>query len=129
MIINSKQSKPRKIIDLFFTFFGWLFLILFLYNFSSHFERNINFTFLELNLANANSILLITILVVITSAAALSWWSSYNKRKFGHLKRRTFPQQTSPTEIAEYFQLEEYELKKIQNEKFIEQSNSEASSL
>ncbi|CAM3956600.1 poly-beta-1,6-N-acetyl-D-glucosamine biosynthesis protein PgaD [Mesobacillus thioparans] len=129
MIIISKQSKPRKIIDLLLTFFGWLFLIVFLYNFSSHFERNLDFTFLELNLANANSILLITIGVVITSAAALSWWSSYNKRKFGHLKRRTFPPQTNPKEIAQYFQLKEDELKRIQNEKYIEQSNSEASSL
>ncbi|WNF22714.1 poly-beta-1,6-N-acetyl-D-glucosamine biosynthesis protein PgaD [Mesobacillus jeotgali] len=120
MIIHSKQSKPRKIIDLLFTFFGWLFLTLFLYNFISHFERNIDFKFLEVNLANANSILLITILVVITSAAALSWWSSYNKRRFGHLKRRNFPTLTSQTEIAEYYLVKKDDLTRIHTERYIE---------
>jgi poly-beta-1,6-N-acetyl-D-glucosamine biosynthesis protein PgaD len=122
MIINSKQSKPRKIIDLLFTFFGWLFLILFLYNFISHFDYSFDFTLLELNLANANSILLVTILVVITSAAALSWWSSYNKRRYGHLKRRTFPPQTNEKELAEYFQVSENELEIIQIDSYIERN-------
>lgn len=122
MIINSKQSKPRKIIDLFFTFFGWVFLILFLYNFSSHFDRDLDFTILELNLDNANSILLFTFLVVITSAAALSWWSSYNKRKFGHLKRRTFPPQTNEKDLAEYFQVTEVELENIKKDSYIERN-------
>ncbi|MBT2678785.1 poly-beta-1,6-N-acetyl-D-glucosamine biosynthesis protein PgaD [Bacillus sp. ISL-35] len=122
MIINSKQSKPRKTIDLLFTFFGWLFLILFLYNFSSHFDRDLDFTFLELNLDNANSILLITFLVVITSAVALSWWSSYNKRKFGPLKRRTFPPQTNEKDLAEYFQLTEVELEIIKKDSYIERT-------
>jgi poly-beta-1,6-N-acetyl-D-glucosamine biosynthesis protein PgaD len=122
MIIHSKQSKPRKAIDLLFTFFGWLFLTLFLYNFISHFELNIDFKFLELNLANANSILLITIFVVITSAAALSWWSSYNKRRFGHFKRRTFPPQTNRKELAEYFQVSENELEIIQIDSYIERN-------
>lgn len=122
MIINSKQSKPRKIIDLLFTFFGWLFLTLFLYNFISHFESNIDFKFLELNLANANSILLITILVVITNVAALSWWSSYNKRRFGHLKRRALPPQTNDKELAEYFQMSENELESIKIDNYIERN-------
>ncbi len=126
MIIISKQSKPRKLIDLLLTFFGWLFLILFIYNFSSHFERNLEFSILELNLNNANSILLITIGVAITNAAALSWWSSYNKRKFGHLKRRTFPKPTSPKEMAEYFQVKEDVLKRFQNEIYLEPKDSEA---
>ncbi|WHX40290.1 poly-beta-1,6-N-acetyl-D-glucosamine biosynthesis protein PgaD [Mesobacillus sp. AQ2] len=122
MIINSKQSKPRKIIDLFFTFFGWLFLILFLYNLSSHFERNLDFTFLELNLDNANSILLFTFLVGITSAASLSWWSTYNRRKYGHLKRRTFPPQTNEKDLAEYFQMTEVELETIKKGSYIERN-------
>jgi poly-beta-1,6-N-acetyl-D-glucosamine biosynthesis protein PgaD len=122
MIINSKQSKPRIFIDLLFTFFGWLFLILFLYNFISHFDYNFDFTLLELNLANANSILLVTILVVLISAAALSWWSSYNKRRYGHLKRRTFPPQTNEKELAEYFQVSENELEIIQIDSYIERN-------
>lgn len=122
MIINSKQSKPRKILDLLLTFFGWVFLALFLYNFITYFEGSLDFTFLELNLANANSILLITVLVVITSAAFLSWWSSYNRRKYGPLKRRTFPPQTSEKELGEYFQVTEDELRSIQNSNYIERS-------
>jgi poly-beta-1,6-N-acetyl-D-glucosamine biosynthesis protein PgaD len=120
MIINSKQSKPRKIIDILLTFFGWMFLTLFLYNFITHFEGTLDFTFLELKLANANSIMLITIGMVIASAAFLSWWSSYNRRKYGSLKRRTFPPQTSEKELAEYFELKEDEVREIQNNKYYE---------
>jgi poly-beta-1,6-N-acetyl-D-glucosamine biosynthesis protein PgaD len=122
MIINSKQSKPRKIIDILLTFFGWVFLALFLYNFITHFEGTLDFTFLELKLANANSILLITIGMVIASAAFLSWWSSYNRRKYGPLKRRTFPPQTSEKELAEYFELKEDEIREIQNNKYYERN-------
>ncbi|MBS8265684.1 poly-beta-1,6-N-acetyl-D-glucosamine biosynthesis protein PgaD [Mesobacillus boroniphilus] len=122
MIINSKQSKPRKIIDILLTFFGWLFLALFLYNLITYFEGDLDFTFIELNLANANSILLITVLVVIVSAAFLSWWSSYNKRKYGPLKRRTFPPQTSQKELAEYFELTEEEIRQIQSNQYIERN-------
>ncbi|UYZ21677.1 poly-beta-1,6-N-acetyl-D-glucosamine biosynthesis protein PgaD [Mesobacillus jeotgali] len=120
MIINNKQSKPRKLIDLLFTLFGWAFLALFLYNFITHYEGTLDFTFLELNLANANSIILITILVVILSAAFLSWWSSYNRRKYGPLKRRTFPPQTGEKELAEYFQVTEDELGIIQDNSYID---------
>lgn len=120
MIIKSTQSKPRKIIDILLTFFGWVFLALFLINFITHFEGRLDFTFLELNLANANSILLITVIVVIVSAAFLSWWSSYNRRKYGHLKRRTFPPQTSEKELGEYFMVAEDELRRIQNSNYIE---------
>ena len=122
MIINNKQSKPCIIIDLLFTLFGWAFLVLFLYNFTMRFERKLNFKFLELNLANANSILLITILVVFTSAAALSWWSSYNKRKYGQLKRRSFQPKTSEKELAEYYQVTKDELKHMQENTFIDRN-------
>lgn len=120
MIINSKQTNPRKIIDILLTFFGWMFLALFLYNFITHFNVTVDFTFLELNLANANSILLITVFVVITSASFLSWWSSYNRRKYGPLKRRTFPRPTSEKELGELFELTEGEIREIQNHKYYE---------
>jgi poly-beta-1,6-N-acetyl-D-glucosamine biosynthesis protein PgaD len=122
MVINSKQSKPRKIIDILLTFFGWVFLTLFLYNFITHFEGTLDFTFLELKLANANSILLITLFVVITSAAFLNWWSSYNRRKYGPLKRRTFPSQTSEKELAEFFEITEEEIRVIQDNKYNERN-------
>ncbi|GAM16286.1 poly-beta-1,6-N-acetyl-D-glucosamine biosynthesis protein PgaD [Mesobacillus selenatarsenatis] len=122
MIINSKQSNPRKIIDILLTFFGWMFLALFLYNFITHFNVTVDFTFLELNLANANSILLITVFLVITSAAFLSWWSSYNRRKYGPLKRRTFPRATSEKELGELFELTEGEVREIQYYKYYERN-------
>ncbi|MBT2661714.1 poly-beta-1,6-N-acetyl-D-glucosamine biosynthesis protein PgaD [Bacillus sp. ISL-45] len=120
MIINNKQSRPRKIIDLLFTLFGWAFLALFLYNIITYFEGTLDFTFLELNLANANSIMLITILVVIISAAFLSWWSSYNRCKYGALKRRTFPPQACGKEMAEYFQVTEDEHMNIRESNYID---------
>lgn len=122
MIVNVRQSKLRKIIDILLTFFGWVFLAVFLYNLITHFNGHLDFKFYVLSLANANTILLITFLVIFASAASLGWWSSYNRRKYGHLKRRTFPSQASEKELAEYFQVTEEELRKIQNDDYIERN-------
>jgi poly-beta-1,6-N-acetyl-D-glucosamine biosynthesis protein PgaD len=79
-----------------------------------------NLRFYFLNLSNANAILNFTLLLVVISAASLSLWSSYNKRKYGGLRRRSFPQPTEDKEIAEYFEKTEAELKDLQNDRYVE---------
>jgi len=120
MIINIKQSKFRKSLDLLLTIFGWIYLFLFLYNFATHLDTKLNLRFYYLNLSNANAILIFTFLFLVISSAALVWWSSYNKRKYGFLKRRKFPESANDKEISEYFQITEEELRLIQNSNYFE---------
>jgi poly-beta-1,6-N-acetyl-D-glucosamine biosynthesis protein PgaD len=120
MIINIKQSKLRKSLDLLLTIFGWIYLILFLFNFATHLNTNLNLRFYYLNLSNANAILIFTFLILVISSAALIGWSSYNKRKYGFLKRRNFPETANVKEISEYFQITEEELRLIQNSNYFE---------
>lgn len=120
MIINIKQSRYRKTLDIFLTIFGWIFLTLFFINFISHLNSKLNLRFYLLSLSNANAILIFTFSAIVVSSTSLLWWSSYNKRKYGYLRRRKFPPRTNSEEIAEYFQISKIELRKIYDEKYIE---------
>ncbi|MFD0826305.1 poly-beta-1,6-N-acetyl-D-glucosamine biosynthesis protein PgaD [Neobacillus sp. M.A.Huq-85] len=117
---NIKKSKFRRVLDFLFTFFGWIFLILFCYNFITRLNSKLNLRFYFLNLSNANAILNFTFILVVICAATLSLWSFYNKRKYGGLRRRSFPQPTEDKEIAEYFQKTEEEIKLLQNDRYVE---------
>lgn len=120
MIINIKQSKFRKSLDLLFTILGWIFLFLFVYNFVAHFNTKLNVRFYYLNLSNANAILNFTFLLFVISFSVLSWWSYYNKRKYGFLKRRKFPESANDKEISDFFQISEEELRLIQDSRYVE---------
>ncbi|WHY91638.1 poly-beta-1,6-N-acetyl-D-glucosamine biosynthesis protein PgaD [Neobacillus cucumis] len=120
MIITIKKSKFRKILDFLFTLLGWIFLFLFLYNFITHLNSKLNLRFYFLNLSNADAVVIFTFLLILMSAAVLGFWSFYNKRKYGALRRRSFPEPVNDKEIAEYFQKTETELKLLQNDKYVE---------
>lgn len=120
MIINGKQTKFRKGLDLLLTILGWIFLFLFLYNFVTHLNNKLSLRFYILNLSNANAILFFTFLILVISFSSLSWWSAYNKSKYGLLNRRRFPQPANDKEISEYFGITEEELRLFQNGKYLE---------
>lgn len=120
MIINLKQSKFRRCLDLLLTIFGWIYLFLFLYNFVAHLKLKLNLKFYNLNLSNANAILIFTFFIFVISIASLGCWSAYNKSKYGFLNRRRFPQPVSYKDISECFEITEEEFRQLQNGKYIE---------
>lgn len=120
MIIKMKQSKPRFLLDLFVTTFAWVFLILFFHNLISHFHSRFSFKFYLVDLSNSNAIVIFTGFSLLLSSISLAFWSYYNKRKYGPLNRRKFPQPTTQKEMAVMFQKTESEVKAIQNNKYID---------
>lgn len=122
MIIQVKQSKTRNAIDLIVTTLGWCFLALFLLNLFRHFRLGFNYQFYVLNLNNTNAILLFTLLSLFIFGSILSGWSFYNKRKFGHLRRRKFPKSASEKEVAAVFLTSEEEVLSLQKETYVERS-------
>lgn len=120
MIINVKQTKFRKSIDLLLTIFGWIYLFLFLYNFVTHLNLKLNLRFYILNLSNATAILIFTFFIVVISSASLGWWSAYNKSKYSCLNRRRFPHSVNDKEISEYFGITVEELRLFQSGKYLE---------
>lgn len=120
MIIKLNRSKARVCLDILLTIFGWLFLLLFLYYFVIHLGSEFSLRFYWLSISNANAIVNFTILYSGLITLSLLWWSTYNKRKYGSLRRRAFPQPTRNHEIASYFQLTEEEIERVQNDKYVE---------
>ncbi|WP_066303528.1 poly-beta-1,6-N-acetyl-D-glucosamine biosynthesis protein PgaD [Bacillus sp. FJAT-29814] len=120
MIIKVQQSRIRTFIEFLITLFGWFFLLLFLYNVSLHFQTRLNYRFYLLNLSNTNSIMLFTFFSFAIATGSMMWWSSYNKRKYGPLKRRKFPLPTDNQEISAYFQISEEDVKRNQDSRYVE---------
>lgn len=120
MIIINKRSILRKTLEVIITVCGWIFLITFLYQFIINFDMKVSFKFYSLTLANSNAIVLFTAIVTILSSGLLMSWSSYNKRKYGSLKRRNFPSPTTNEEMMEYYKVSEDQLKKIQKDRYTE---------
>lgn len=120
MIINIKQSKFRKSLDFLLTITGWIFLLLFLHNFLNHLNSHLSMKFYLLALSSADAIVIFTICILGISAALLVWWSFYNKRKYGSLKRRRFPQPANDKEVADYFKKNEDEIGLLQNDRYID---------
>ncbi|MBM7649914.1 poly-beta-1,6-N-acetyl-D-glucosamine biosynthesis protein PgaD [Bacillus ectoiniformans] len=120
MIIQKESSILRSILEGIITLLGWLFLATFLFYLIINFEWGISFKFYSLTLANVNAILLFTLIMALLCVALLMAWSTYNKKKFGHLRRRKFPSPTTTKEILDYYQISEEQLEKIQEEKYVE---------
>ncbi|WP_144481566.1 hypothetical protein, partial [Cytobacillus oceanisediminis] len=79
MMMKRKEWKGGKMMDVFLSFLGWVFVMLLLYKLSCEFEGKVDLSFVELNLENGNWILLLRLVVGMRSGGWLSWWSSYNR--------------------------------------------------
>lgn len=125
-IIDGRQKRKWKVIELIATFFGWLvILFLALQIIASVFLWifNVGYIYNELfligNIEDTVFIFSVTILVAILAFTLLYFWGNYNYRKFGNLRRRRFPDNVSTEELTEHFNLPVESIKKMQSEKYI----------
>lgn len=126
-IIDGKQKKKFRIVENFFSLFGWTLMLgyliqiivsLIVWAFSlSNFYTEL---FMIRNMEKTIRIILITILISIIIFIVMYIWGKYNFNKFAHLRRRKFPKDTTPDELAKYFNLPIDEILKMQNDKKIE---------
>ena len=126
-IIDGKQKKKFKIIDWIFSVFGWILMLGYLiqiiaslivwgFSLSNFYDK----LFMIGNLENTIKIILATILISLILFIVMYVWGKYNFKRFAHLRRRKFPEDIKPEELAEYFNLSVEEIKKMQNDKKIE---------
>jgi len=120
MIIQGENSKRRRFMEIVLTAFGWLFLLVFLYVLGTTMKWTPSGKLYSLTLANANIIIFIGISVVAMSFIGLILWGEYNKRRFGQLQRRTFPESTTLNEMADYYSLKTDEVLQLQEKKYVE---------
>lgn len=126
-IIDGKQKRKFKIIENFFSLFGWTLMLgyliqivasLIVWGFSlSNFYTEL---FMIRNIEKTIRIILITVLISVILFIVMYIWGKYNFNKFAHLRRRKFPKDTTPNDLAEYFNLPIDEILKMQNDKKIE---------
>lgn len=126
-IIDGKQKKKFKIIEWIFSVFGWILMLGYLiqiiaslivwgFSLSNFYDK----LFMIGNLENTIKIILATILISLILFIVMYVWGKYNFKRFAHLRRRKFPEDIKPEELAKYFNLSVEEIKKMQNDKKIE---------
>jgi poly-beta-1,6-N-acetyl-D-glucosamine biosynthesis protein PgaD len=114
MIIDGRQRPKKKGIEKTITAAGWgyvffsltqiVFSILAWY-FNMEFLLN-NLIVIE-SIYDTVKIVAITIVVASIALGILMFWSQYNRKKFGGLSRRKFPEDVKDSEIINYFNLDD----------------------
>ncbi|HEX3028456.1 MAG TPA: poly-beta-1,6-N-acetyl-D-glucosamine biosynthesis protein PgaD [Clostridia bacterium] len=124
-IIDGRQKKPFKWVEVLLTFAGWSYLIFFLINIFltvSLWFFNIS-RFYSLFGANSMKTTLKVIIATVSTAVivflTLLGWRRYNLKKFGGLRRRKFPADFDAKAAAEYFSLPVEDVVRYQSSRLI----------
>ncbi|MDP4183423.1 MAG: poly-beta-1,6-N-acetyl-D-glucosamine biosynthesis protein PgaD [Bacillota bacterium] len=127
MIIDGKQKKTFKVIELLITSIGWIYILGFLVQITfSIFLWKLNIThiinelFIYRNLADTARIAIITISAALISFFVMYLWRNYNLKRFGSLRRRRFPKDIDIDVLSQYFDLKADEIIRLQSDKWIE---------
>lgn len=126
-IIDGKQKKINRFIEVIISALGWIFmlgylikiitsLIVWAFSLSNFYEK----LFIINNSQDTIRAMLITVLISIIIFITMFAWGKYNYNRYAHLTRRQFPKDTTQNEVAEYFNLPINEILKMQNDKRIE---------
>ena len=125
-IIDGRQKRKWKIVELFATFFGWLVmlglivqivlsLILWAFNGAYFYKEFI----LLGKIDDSIFIFSITTLTALIGFIVMYFWGKYNFSKYGHLDRRSFPKTVTSEDLANHFNLSISEVEKFRSDKRI----------
>lgn len=126
-IVDGRQKKSMKVIERFVTAAGWtimsfyfaqvtLSLVLWAFNLSNFYHS----LFIIPNLKGTLNILGITLLISLLAFLIIYLWGRYNFRRYAHLNRRKFPNDVTPKDIIEHFDLSPEIVEEMQNGKRIQ---------
>lgn len=124
-VIKSKINIFKKIICLIFTTIMWVYSALaFVIFFSALFNYNNTFISLLKTSLNINNVyiiefLLICLLIFAASFLILTFWKTYNKRKYGNLNRRKYPKDTTDEDMLNLLLVDPIDYEILQNNKVI----------
>lgn len=124
-IVETKQHILIKLCSIFLTSIVSLYsIIIFLFFITAIFDFSIPFVStlkIALNLSNNDirNFLINSLFLFFINYILLLSWQIYNKKKFGHLNRRTPPKPTTKEDILSLNLVSEYNYDKLQNEDVI----------
>ncbi|MDQ0257000.1 poly-beta-1,6-N-acetyl-D-glucosamine biosynthesis protein PgaD [Evansella vedderi] len=127
MIIDGRANKPhRKAIEGSITFMGWTYVLIMTFQiiisliaWYFNLAYLMNFLIFVPNIQGTISIIIVTLVTSIVTFLFLYTWAKYNKKRFGILRRRSFPKDVDNKELEELFQISAEELEEYQKDKII----------
>lgn len=127
MIIDGRQKKGKKGLEMLVTIMGWTYMLSAMTQISFTLLMwvvNIFFASNQLLLQNdmdkTVKVISVTIATAIFSFIILFYWSEYNYRRFGRLRRRRFASPVSNEELASFFNITEEQIQQMQQSKWTE---------
>lgn len=125
-LILGKQKTWKKILEWFFTILGWLIILTFV-GYVIYGNLAIRFgwalpEFLFLNremLEEVDGYYVIILIVFLVGLLLFFVWKSYNKRRFGSLRRRKFRPDVTNEELQEKFGIDDELLYHLQHDRVI----------
>lgn len=125
-VIDGKQVWWKKILEIIFTSLAWGFILIYLfyiiYGFICLATGHTPFTFWIYNvemLMETKNLLYVTFIILLVEIVVMIFWKEYNRIKFGKLRRRTFKPDVSLKQMAEFFDIPEQALKRMQQSKVL----------
>lgn len=127
MIIDGKQKGNMKVVESFITTLGWFYIAVFLVQIILSlllWYFNVSIIASELlvfpHIMDTLKVFLTTAVIASSSLVVLFLWGKYNYLRYGRLNRRRAPRDTTPLDIAAYFNLPIEEVEKYQSIKWLE---------
>lgn len=126
-IIDGLQKRSIKIIEKVVTVIGWLLMLGYIFQivlsillWSFNLSNFYNELFVLDNLRATINTFLITASISVGVFILIFFWGKYNFKKYAHLRRRKFPEDTTIEKVAEHFDLPISLIEEMQNDKVIE---------
>lgn len=126
-IIDHRQKKWKKVIEVILTVLGWTYILVYLvYVIYGIIALKLGLPLLEIGmysrgmLAETERMLFILFVGTLIITLYMICWRQYNFRRFGKKDRRRFPRNVTDEDIAEYFKLEVSEVRSLRGQKVIE---------
>ena len=119
-IIKSKQNPFKRLLTIILTLVIWIYSIVVFYFFiSAMFNENDKYISavkeaLKMTNNDINWFLIIVFLLLIMSFFILIIWRTYNKKKFGSLNRRVYPENTTKEEMLNLNLISEENFNRLQ---------------
>jgi poly-beta-1,6-N-acetyl-D-glucosamine synthesis protein len=124
-IIKSKRSLWREVVVGIFTLLVWVYCLTVVYFFvDALFYLNHEFpalfkTIFKMTTNDIWDIFKIGAILLISMYILLSAWGSYNKKKYGSLRRRKYPAPTTEEDLLKLNIIDEISYEELKNERII----------
>lgn len=130
-IIDGRQNKIKRFFEIILSVIGWLYIVVYVvYIIYGMIAKLFRLPVIKIGIYNDYMIIetmsyfKILFIVILISIIIIAFWRFYNAKRYGKMKRRSFPKASNNTELSEYFNIDESVVVRMQNEKIITLENN-----